>query len=790
MTNNNQNKNNGQNTAIEEIDIKELIIKILKKWYVFVIAGVLCLALAIYYIFSTPPTFSTNGTVLIRSNNNVDASMLGEEFSMASDLLNAGKLVDDEMIVLKSKAITKQMVEELSLQTSVFYKKRLGGYYQLYNNEPLIVIFPDGYKKNLRGSLTIEVEKNKKGIWKFKFVHKLGYNNTKFQGQLNDLTHSLETPWGKFSFIEDSSKIDPDYPNYELKYITVPVKSRIEEYNQLVQISLSNKKANAINITLEGGNIVKNEAIINKIIELYDRDALADKNRMAHQMSKFIDERIDILSKELVIIENEVEQYRVKEGLADLSVQARMAIEATKEYEQMLTEVDMEYNLMTFVENHILQSDLLDLIPSNTGINNPALSELIIEYNNQVMEYLRLTRSTNEDNPFVSQLKEKLLLTRQNILQTITNIKEGTEIRREDVIKRNEALAQDLSVVPTIEREYVEIAREQGIKRNLYLFLLRKREDIQLNLASNINSSKIVDVAYTSESPVAPHKKIVLLLAIFFAGVIGLIYVYIESLINNKIENKKDLSSLTKLPLLGTIPFIKDKKSNIVMHEGANDIAAERFRALRTNLKFTFSKSTDKVILLTSSHSGEGKTFISINLALALAMIDKKVALIGLDIRIPRLAEYMSIKNTPGITDFLSESAYTEEDIKQKYSNNKNLDVFVAGSIPPNPSELLTNPRLIQLFEYLKNNYDYVIIDSAPIGLTSDTLHLSQYSDVNLYVCRQKVTTRDEIQHLNNLVENNHLNNVSLILNGTSGGNTYGYGYGYGYGHSHANNKK
>ena len=210
MTNNNQNKNNGQNTAIEEIDIKELIIKILKKWYVFVIAGILCLALAIYYIFSTPPTFTTNGTVLIRSNNNVGASMLGEEFSMASDLLNAGKLVDDEMIVLKSKAITKQMVEELSLQTSVFYKKRLGGYYQLYNNEPLIIIFPDGYKKNLRGSLTIEVEKNKKGIWKFKFVHKLGYNKTKFQGQLNDLTHSLETPWGKFSFIEDSSKIDPD----------------------------------------------------------------------------------------------------------------------------------------------------------------------------------------------------------------------------------------------------------------------------------------------------------------------------------------------------------------------------------------------------------------------------------------------------------------------------------------------------------------------------------------------------------------------------------------------------
>ena len=195
---------------------------------------------------------------------------------------------------------------------------------------------------------------------------------------------------------------------------------------------------------------------------------------------KFIDERIEVVSQELVIIENEVEQYRVKEGLADLSAQAKITIETSKQYEQLLTSIDMEYNLMTFVENHILNSDLLDLIPSNTGINDPILSSLIVDYNNKVMEYLRLTRSTNENNPFISQLKDKILLTRQNILQTITNIKEGTEIRRKDIIERNKTLADNLSSVPTLEKEYIEIAREQGIKRNLYLFLLRKREDIQL----------------------------------------------------------------------------------------------------------------------------------------------------------------------------------------------------------------------------------------------------------------------------------------------------------------------
>ena len=773
-------KNNTQNTATEEIDIKELIIKILKKWYIFVIVGIFCLAFAIYKMFSTPPQYSTTGTVLIRSESGgFGGSMLGDEFSMASELMNMGKLVDDEMIILQSKTIVRQMVDELMLQTSSFYKKRLGGYYELYNNEPLVVIYPDGYKKNIKGSLTIKVKKTKDNIWKFKFTEKIAYKKTKFKSELNDLNQALETPWGKFIFIEDTTKIDPKFPNYELMYITVPIKSRIEEYCSLISISLSNKKANAINININGGNIAKNEAIVNKIIELYELDALNEKNKTARQMSSFIDSRIELLTKELYTIENQVEQYRIEKNLANMSIQSQMMIESISQYDKILSNIDMQYSLMTFIEDYILSSDMFDLIPSNTGVEDPALSNLIIQYNEQVMEYLRLTRSTNEDNPFISQLKNKILLTRQNILQTITNIKKGTEIKRQDILERNKSFSEELSNIPTIEREYVEISREQGVKRNLHLFLLRKREDIQLSLSSNISTSKIVDLAYTSVIPVAPNKKILLLLAIFMTGVIGLVYVYIDSLINNKIENRKMLRTITKLPIIGYIPFIKQKHSNIVMQNANNNIVTETFRTLRTNLKFIFSKPTDKVVIITSSHSGEGKTFISINLAIALAMINKKVTLIGLDIRLPKLAEYLSLKTTPGITDFLSETAYTENDIKQTYPENNNLDIFVAGSIPPNPSELLTNPRLTQLFEYLKENYDYVLVDSAPVGLTSDTIQLSQYSDAILYVCREKVTQQQYIHNLNTLIEEKHLQNVSLILNGTSDTESYGYGYGY-----------
>lgn len=783
---NNQNTTNKQ---IEEIDIKELIIKILHKWYVFVIAGIFCLSFAIYYIFSTPPQFSTSGTVLIRSDK-ANISSLGEDFSMMSDVLNANKLVDDEIIVFKSKTILKQMVEELMLQTDVYYKKRLGGEYLMNNNEPLLVIFPEDFKKTLVGSLVIDVKKTKEKTWKVKFVYKIGYSKTKFNAELSDLTSPLETPWGTFRFIENEQNIDPKYPLYQLKYVTIPLKPAIEKYSNSINISLSNKKANAINIAINGGNISRNEDIINKMIELYERDALMDKNKTSLQMSVFIDERINLLNKELSVIEDEVEEYRIKNNLANLSEQARMAIETASQYEHLLTEVDMEYNLMIFIENYILKSDIMDLIPTNTGTTNQSLSSMILSHNEQIMEYLRLTYSTNEQNPFISQLKDKITLSRQNILQTITNAKEGINIRRQDIIAKNRLMNKELSSVPSVERKYIEIAQQQNIKRNLYLFLLNKREDVQLALASNTNTSKIVDAAYTSVVPTAPNKKMILLIAIFFAGVIGLIYIYIDSLINNKVEDKKMLRSLTKVPLSGTIPLMQNSTSNVVMRTGEITPESEAFRALRTNLKFTFKQPTDKTILVTSSHSGEGKTFISINLAISLAMINKKVALVGLDIRLPKLAEYLNLKATPGITDFLSEPSYTEDDIRQVYSDNANLNVYVAGSLPPNPSELLTNQRLNSFFDYLKNNYDYIIIDSAPIGLTSDSLQLTQFSDAIFYVCRQKVTQRAYIHSLNALVEEGHLNNVSIILNGATHQGVYGYGYSYGYGYGYGAQQK
>lgn len=769
-------------TVIDEIDIKELLVRLLEKWYVFVIAGVICLTLAVLYLLRTPAQYSTEGTLLIRSETNGLGSMASSNgMAIAADMFNINKAVDDELMILKSNTIISDMVTELSLRTKAFYRKRLGGAHELYNNEPLVVVCPDGYLNTMNGSLTIEVKKTKKGEWKMKFTHRLRRAKTKYKATVTDITRPVETPWGNFVFIENPEHIDPDYPNYSLLFGLTTQKACIEQYRTLITSSLPDKKANAIRISIQGNNAEKNEAIVNKLIELYSRDALVDKNKASVAMTKFIDERIDKLSRELSVIETRVEEFRTQNNIADITAQSRIAMESLNEYDRLNTEIEVQYSLMTFIEDFIKESGSYDLIPSNTGVTDDALSNLILNYNEQVLEYLRMTRSTNDNNPVVSQQKDRITLTRENILQTITNVKDGIEIRRKDIARKANEIGSRINSVPKVEREFMEISREQLVKRELYLFLLQKREETQLSLSTASMSCKVVDQAYTMLTPVSPRSMLILLVAVFMAGVIGVAYVYIYYLLHTTIDDKKTLRSLTDINIIGTIPQMKNPE-HIVMTSNDQSNVSEMFRVLRSNLKFCFTGPDQKVVLLTSSQGGEGKSFISTNLALSLAMLNKKVVVLGLDIRKPMLSQYLDVKPTPGITNYIVEPSYEISDIVQKYRGNENLDVIVAGTIAPNPSELLDSPRLKELITSLKEKYDYLILDTAPIAMgVADTLQLADYADTTLYVCRSKVAHRDQIDNLNELVKNKRLNNVYLVYNGASISGTYGYGYGYGF---------
>ena len=724
---------NNKTNNIEEIDLLELAFKLLRKWYVFVVFGVLFSAFAIYYVFSTPSTYSTSGTVLIRSEQGIP-NIMGIDASLASNFLDLGisSDVNNEKLIFQSKTLLGQLVTDLDLQTSSFYQKRLGGYHELYNNEPIVVVFPENYKQTIKGSLQIDIKKTKKSTWKINFKHKWRYKITKFKNELTDLSQAIETPWGTFGFIEDTTKIDPQYPNYKLRFITVSKKSRIDEYAKNISVAISDKKAKALSISIEGNSIIKNETIVNKIIELYNQSNIDDKKQTSLATLNIIENRIKTVKNDLDIIDYKVEEYRVKNNLADLTTQAKLIIETTSTYEQTITEIEMAYTLVSFIENHILNSDTIELIP-NTNIEDGTLIELIAAYNTDVVEYLRLKRSTNENNPFISQLKNKILLTRDNILQTIKSTKEGLELQKEDCIKRNREINKQVSSIPTIEREFIELAQEQEIKRTIYIFLLQQYESLQTSLVSNSNSSRIIDYAYTSEQRIAPRKSISLFFAIFMAGLCGLIYILLESFFNTKITDRTELSSSTKNKIIASIPSAKES----IISQNSNDLLNQAFRSLRTDLILT----NNKIILITNSKAEKNNTNIALNTALSFTFLKKKVAFIDVINKI--------------------------DDVKQYYKDNNYLNIFPIEESNTNISDLLASENFNNFIQNIQNEYDYIIINSTPIESDS-FLILNKLANISLFICTKNVTERKKIRYLESLIDSNKINNIAIVMNGLS----------------------
>ena len=670
------------------------------------------------------------------------------------------------------------MIDELGIRTAVFKKKGLR-YIEMYGGEPLTVVYPPNFEPTIRGFLSIVVNKNAKGEYLFKFKRKYIDKET-YQCSVTSLSKPIETPWGLFTFVEhpENIKVDDEHDgSYKLKFFLSSAKSQIDTYVESINVALASKKSNAVNLSYISSCPAKNEAILNKIIDLYNLDALSDKNRMSMQMANFITERSALISTELKDAEIDVENYRREHNIANISTQSQLFLETSSEYEKRIAEADIQYSLVSFVENYLKNSTDKDLIPNNTGSEDKSLGDLIVSYNDLVLRYLRIGRSTNETNPIVEQTQNQIALLRQNILQTIRNVKKSIEITKTDLKEKNKKFTAQISDVPTMEREYVAISRQQRIKQGLYMSLLQKREETQLTLASTTESAKIIDAAYTTETAVAPKLKLLLLIAFVMGAVLGAGYLYVYASFNSRIQDKYELKHLTKSPIIGYIPFVKGT-SYVVVSTEHHGVIDEMFRSIRANLKFVLKNPNEKVMLVTSSIAGEGKSFFSINLALSLAMLNKRVALVGLDIRKPMLAKYLDVQSAPGVTNFLSDKSLQVSDIVVKASQNSNLDVYVGGTIPPNPAELLNDSRLDDLFEVLRNQYDYVIIDSAPIGLVSDTFIVNHVVDAVLYVTRQGITPREHIQNLATYVADEKLKNVSLVLNGVPETDLYGYGYG------------
>lgn len=579
-------------------------------------------------------------------------------------------------------------------------------------------------------------------------------------------------------------------------------------YCNSLSIAPTSKTTSVAVISLKNSSLQRGQDFINQLLEMYNRNTNNDKNEIAQKTAEFIDERIGIISKELGSTEANLETFKRDAGITDLTSEAQIALAGNAEYEKKSVENRTQISLVNDLRKY-LRGNEYEVLPSNAGLQDAALIGAIERYNEMLMERKRLLRTSTENNPTIVNLDTSIRAMKANVQATLEGTLQGLMITKESLDREASRYSRRISNAPGQERAYVSIARQQEIKAGLYLMLLQKREENAIALAATANNAKIIDEAIADDTPVSPKGKMIYLIALVLGIGIPVGIIYLIELTKFKIEGRADVEKLTSVPVVGDIPLTdekNDKNGSIAVFENKNNLMSETFRNIRTNLQFMLDND-QKVILVTSTVSGEGKSFVSSNLAISLSLLGKKVVIVGLDIRKPGLNKVFQLSNKErGITQYLSNPETDLMELVQPSDVNKNLFILPGGTVPPNPTELLARNGLDRAIETLKKNFDYVILDTAPIGMVTDTLLIGRVADLSVYVCRADYTHKAEYTLINELSFEKKLPNLCTVINGVDlkkrkygyyygygkYGKHYGYGkrYGYGYGYGQTKSER
>ena len=788
----------------EKTDFKAVLFKYTIHWPWFVACILLCMAGAWLYLRYTPPVYNISASVIIKDNDKNSKASSGmadlEDLGFYSSINN----FDNEVEILQSRTLIKKVVEELDLYISYAAKSSFHDI-ELYKSSPVKVwITPEEAQKLPAPAyinLTLQPG-NKLNV-------KITIEEQEYSKQFDKLPALLTTPSGTFSFTPADSTIAKSEQKI-MATVSSP-RSVAGSYRGALSIEPTSKSTTIAQISVKSTHTQRGMDFINKLVEVYNRDANDDKNEVATKTAEFIDERIKIINGELGTTEQELETFKRDAGLTDLKSDAQLALSENSEYEKKRAENSTQLRLVQFLASYANNPDhAYEVLPVNVGLTDTGLTELINRYNEMLLERKRLLRSSQENNPVVVNLDASIRAMRSNVLTTINSVQRGLAITQADLERQAGKYAGRITNAPGQERQLVSISRQQEIKAGLYLMLLQKREENAITLASTANNARIVDEALADAIPVSPKGKMIYLVALILGVALPVAVIYIIELFKYKIEGRADVEKITSLPIVGDVPFSENKSSEgaIVVHENQNDLMAETFRNVRTNVLYMM-KSNEKVILVTSTTTGEGKTFIASNLAVSLALLGKKIVIVGLDIRKPSLNKAFNLSHREqGISQFLANPEHTDLMSLVQVSNiNPNLSILPGGPIPPNPTELVARESLPQAIDILKKHFDYIILDTAPIGMVTDTQLISRVANASIYVCRADYTHKTDYTLINELGEQKKLPNLCTIINGLDMkkkkygyyygygkyGKYYGYGkkYGYGYGYGAENvNKK
>ena len=779
----------------EQADIKAILFKYIIRWPWFIASIIICIACAWIYLKQSTPIYNITASVIIKDEKK--GGTMGNEFSGLEDLglLNPSKNIDNEIEILQSKSLIKDVVNELGLYINYWGNKGFKTT-DLYGASPILVhySFKDAETLNAPIQLTINYQKN--GNLNVNMITDKGNDNEKkINKTFTEFPAVLSSEKGVITFIENQQVPIVEDVNLDIT-ISHPL-AIAKGYRSALSIEPTSKTTSVATISIKNTNKKRGEDFINKLVEMYNRDANDDKNEVAQNTAHFIDERISVINQELGTTEQELENFKRESGLTDLSSDAQLAVAEKSAYEKLCVENGTQLNLIQYLSDYLKKPENANTtLPVNVGLNDKSLTEQISQYNALILERNRLRRTSSDSNPVIRRLDSNIDDMHASLLTTINSVYKGLLITKADLDRQAGKYAGQISNAPAQERRFVSIQRQQEIKAGLYLMLLQKREENNIALAATANNAKIIDDALADDVPISPNKKIIYLAALVLGFGIPVAIIYILSLLSYRIEGHSDVERLTRVPVIGDVPLNdSDEKYAIAVRENDNDIMAETFRSLRTNLLFMLGDPDKKVILVTSTTSDEGKTFIASNLAVSLALLGKKVVIVGLDIRKPGLNKVFHISHKErGITQYLVAPQSTDlRSMIQSSDLSANLNILPGGTIPPNPTELLARKSLDDAIELLKKDYDYVVLDTAPIGMVTDTQLIARVADISVYVCRADYTHKNDYQLINELYANKRLPGLCTVINGLDMkkkkygyyygyGKKYGYGYGYGYG--------
>lgn len=749
-------------------------------WYWFLLSLIICISAAIYQIKKTPRTYSRTGTILIKDNSRgvgmSESAALGE-----INMFQTKSNLDNEIFIMKSRQLMTEVVNRLNLNVSYTIKNGLRTS-ELYTQSPIILGLPNSDNIQSFAFEATLVSKNK--------IELSNFSNNPEKTITVNINDSVMTPVGKLIFIP-SLYFSDEYMDKTIRISRQNPIDVADYYRGAININVTNQAANIIALNLIDQSTLRAEDIINTLIGVYNETTINNKNQVAINTSKFINERLVVIEKELNDVDAGIASYKSEMKVSDISSEMGVYVQDSRQYNKEVLELENQLKLTKYIRDYLVDpKNNSATIPALTGASDAGIESNINKYNNLFLEREKLISNSSEKNPVILDLNNSLLSMKQNIIQTIDNYIMSLNMQITNSRAQEAQTNYRLSSIPVQQKEILSVGRQQKIKEELYLYLLNKREESVLSQTMTESNARVIDVASGSNAPVAPKKQKIMMMAIALglaipSGIIWLIYA-----LNVNVRSRKDLEHSVSIPLLGEIPLKNKKdKEDIVVLEDRQDSIAEAFRIIRTNLYFmqTNGDKNHQVAMFTSFNPSAGKTFISTNLAMSFILAQKKVILIDLDIRKRTLSKQTKNNRNTGITNFLSGMVESVEEIISKNEIMDQLDVIHAGTVPPNPTELLLSNRLELLINELKKRYDYIFLDNVPAGMVADASIVNRVADTTIYVVRAGKTDRRMLPELEKLYRQRKFKNMCLILNAVQTkymgyGRGYGYGYGYGYG--------